>query len=85
MKQYYVKGVWCNVYLYTIGFDYLKNDVTPYGVERFYYEDTPELRKAIEDFHSDEWLQAFIKGRSVIIKDILRVKNERAQGKEAAT
>ena len=73
MREHYVTDLWQNIYLYSLGFDYARIEITPRG-PRLWYENTNEFQDALAATKEDEWLPALKDAHRKINNDIWKAK-----------
>ena len=66
MKQYFVTNTCLNTYLHMMGFDANREVHTSNGSTRFYYDDTVELREAIDYFKNEDFWINYVASSKVI-------------------
>jgi len=81
---YFVRKPGCVAYLKLKGFEVSHTEVKD-GVVYYYYEDTPEMRQAKEDYYKDEFLQKYDKTLRDIKKQFYELKNSDANAGGANT
>lgn len=64
LKEFYIKSYYCGSWLLMCGVEPKRIETTPKNYRIFFYDETDEIRKLINEFYENKELQQYVKNCS---------------------